>query len=86
MKTSFDYNASFVIVAHNHPGGIAMPSQHDIDSSTKLSDSFRYLNICFLEHFIVAGGRCNPILHGLEAQGNKAFDRTIENLASRKRK
>lgn len=84
VKTSFDYNASFVIVAHNHPGGIAIPSQHDVDATTKLADSFRYLNVCFLEHFIVAGGRCNPILHGSDAHNDKAFDKTVEVLASRK--
>ena len=86
VKTSFDYNASFVIVAHNHPGGIAIPSQHDVDATTKLTDSFRYLNICFLEHFIIAGGRCNPIIHGAEAHSDKAFDRTVETLASRKKR
>lgn len=84
VKTAFDYNASFVIVAHNHPGGIAVPSQHDIDATIKMTDSFRYLNVSFLEHFVVAGGRCNPILHAGEVRNDKAFDRTIEVLASRK--
>lgn len=48
------YNASSILIAHNHPSGIAVPSQEDVETTAKLSNIFQSMNINFLDHIIVA--------------------------------
>lgn len=51
-----------VIMAHNHPNGIAVPSMADLDSTKKV---FSYLNengIALLEHYVVVGEFVTPIV------------------------
>lgn len=59
-------NASAVILAHNHPDGIAVPSSSDIDATVRIREAFGALDIKFLEHFVVAKDRCTAILHKVE--------------------
>ena len=46
--------ASSIVIAHNHPHGDARPSYEDIDFTRKLSLVCKPINICFIEHLIVA--------------------------------
>lgn len=47
-------HASAVVVAHNHPGGIAVPSGDDIDTTEMLRAAFELVGIQLLEHIIIA--------------------------------
>ncbi len=48
------YNASSIVLAHNHPSGFAVPSPEDIESTAKLNKIFKGMNVNFLDHIIVA--------------------------------
>lgn len=48
-------DTSAVIVAHNHPTGVAMPSQEDLELTEVLMTSLKYQDIELLDHIIVAG-------------------------------
>ena len=48
------YNASSILIAHNHPSGIAVPSKEDILTTNKLANIFKSMNVNFLDHIIVA--------------------------------
>ncbi len=50
------YNASSVILAHNHPSGFAVPSVEDIDSTAKLNKILQSMHVSLLDHIIVADG------------------------------
>ena len=50
------YNASSVILAHNHPSGLALPSESDVESTKRLNVIFKIMNVKFLDHIIVADG------------------------------
>lgn len=54
--------ASVVVVAHNHPDGIAVPSGDDIETTEMLRSAFELLGINLLEHIVVAGRSYSPIL------------------------
>ena len=56
------YNASSVILAHNHPNGLACPSTSDINTTIDLIQSFRIFDIKIAEHFVVAGNKYVPIV------------------------
>ncbi len=48
------YNAVNVVIAHNHPGGIALPSTDDINSTRALSDALRLVNAKLYDHLVVS--------------------------------
>lgn len=47
-------NATKVIIAHNHPAGIAIPSNSDYNTTQKLYESLQMMNILLCDHIIVA--------------------------------
>ncbi len=55
VKRALEHDASGIILAHNHPGGDAMPSQKDIDFTISLKALCRELDICLHDHIIIAG-------------------------------
>lgn len=55
-------HASAIVLAHNHPGGVAIPSDEDIQVTEYLKRYLEGLQITLLEHFVFAGNRYLPIL------------------------
>lgn len=47
-------NATGVILAHNHPGGLALPSQNDRQATAQLMQALQLLNVRLVDHIIVA--------------------------------
>ena len=48
-------NAAGVILAHNHPGGIALPSPEDIATTRTIKSALQPMGIVLMDHIIVAG-------------------------------
>ncbi len=55
VKQAIFHSASSIILAHNHPSGIATPSKADIVITKKIVDSCNILDISVHDHVIVAG-------------------------------
>ncbi len=55
-------NASAVILAHNHPNGVTIPSVQDSDLTRTLLDFFSRMNVVLLDHLIFAESRFSCIL------------------------
>ena len=53
-EEAFRHNAVSVILAHNHPSGVALPSEQDEKTTRELSYALRLLHINLLDHIIVA--------------------------------
>ena len=51
-------NAAAVILAHNHPSGVAEPSQADELITLRLRDALALVDIRVLDHLIVGDNRC----------------------------
>ncbi|MDU0353452.1 DNA repair protein RadC [Paraglaciecola aquimarina] len=49
-------NAAAVILAHNHPSGVAEPSQADKSITKRIIDAFSLLDIKVLDHFVIGDG------------------------------
>ncbi len=62
VETALFCGASFVALAHNHPGGSTVPSQCDITTTVNLKSAFETVGIQLLDHLVVAGDRYVPIL------------------------
>ena len=50
------HNAAAVIFAHNHPSGVAEPSQADQQITQQLQKALGLLDIRVLDHLVVGGG------------------------------
>jgi len=57
VKHALHYNAAAVIFAHNHPSGVAQPSQADELLTRNLRDALALVEVRVLDHFIVAGNQ-----------------------------
>ena len=51
VKKALEYNAAAVIFAHNHPSGVAEPSQSDQRITQRLKDALGLVDIRVLDHF-----------------------------------
>jgi DNA repair protein RadC len=56
VKRALHHNAAAVIFAHNHPSGLAEPSQADEMLTQSLKQALALVDVNMLDHFIVGGG------------------------------
>lgn len=56
VETALRHNASCVILGHNHPNGILVPSQSDVETTRALARLLRSMDIKLYDHIIVADG------------------------------
>jgi DNA repair protein RadC len=55
LRQALAHNAAAVILAHNHPSGVAEPSRADELITLRLRDALSLVDIRVLDHLIVAG-------------------------------
>lgn len=58
VRQALARNAAAVILAHNHPSGVAEASQADELITRRLRDALALMDIRVLDHFIVGDGAC----------------------------
>jgi DNA repair protein RadC len=56
VKQALAHNAAAVIFAHNHPSGVAEPSQADEDLTRVLRQALALIDVRVLDHFVVGRG------------------------------
>ncbi len=66
---------SAVILYHNHPHGLAVPSREDVEVTYQIQGKLSDVNICLLEHFVIAELSCYPILCGKNGVSSPAIPR-----------
>jgi len=54
VETALLYNATSVILAHNHTSGIALPSREDEYATLKAAEALRAVDVILTDHIIVA--------------------------------
>ena len=53
IRRVIHHNAAAVIFSHNHPSGIAEPSQSDHKITEKLKQALSFIDVRVLDHFII---------------------------------
>lgn len=56
VKRALHHNAAAVILAHNHPSGVAEPSRADEQITLRLKEALALIDVRVLDHFIVGDG------------------------------
>jgi DNA repair protein RadC len=54
LRRALEVGATALILAHNHPSGDPRPSRGDIETTRRIADAARALDICIHDHVIVA--------------------------------
>ena len=61
VKEALAVNAAAVILAHNHPSGVAEPSQADERITKRLKSALELVDIRLLDHLIVGDGHATSL-------------------------
>ena len=61
VKEALGVNAAAIILAHNHPSGVAEPSQADERITKRLKSALELVDIRLLDHFIVGDGAATSL-------------------------
>ena len=56
VKRALAQNAAAVILAHNHPSGVAEPSAADVSLTKVLKDALNLVDVRLLDHFVIGDG------------------------------
>lgn len=56
VRRAMDHNACSVILAHNHPSGVAEPSEADREVTVRLSEALRLVDVQVLDHLVIGEG------------------------------
>lgn len=62
----FKLNAAAVILAHNHPSGIADASPADIAVTTRLSHALELIDVRLLDHLIIGDNEVYSIINSIK--------------------
>lgn len=55
VEMALSANATSVILAHNHPSGLALPSADDIQTTLRVSAALETVEIALADHIVVCG-------------------------------
>ncbi|CUS47614.1 MAG: DNA repair protein RadC [Idiomarinaceae bacterium HL-53] len=56
VKIVLEFNAAAIILAHNHPSGIAEPSHADRRVTDRIKDALATIDVSVLDHFVIGAG------------------------------
>lgn len=62
VEVTIKKKAAMALLAHNHPNGNLVPSPDDLATTEEVARVFKSIHVDFLEHFLIAGGRFDPLL------------------------
>jgi len=61
VRQAIVHNAAAIILAHNHPSGIAEPSQSDIHITQRLKEALALVDVRVIDHIIVGDGEITSL-------------------------
>ena len=56
VETALGANATTVVLAHNHPSGVALPSGEDVQTTQRVAAALAAVEIHLADHIVVADG------------------------------
>ena len=54
VEIALGVNASMVVLAHNHPSGVALPSGEDLATTKRIAQALYMMDIVLVDHIVVA--------------------------------
>ena len=67
-------NATAVVLAHNHPSGVAVPSLEDVQTTHRIADALRAVEVHLVDHIVVADDDfVSMIMSGHRFDGSRQY-------------
>jgi DNA repair protein RadC len=57
VRRALHFNAAAIVIAHNHPSGLAEPSRTDVQMTQTIRDALALIDVQLLDHLIVGLGQ-----------------------------
>ena len=73
FREALKAGAEEIIVAHNHPSGDSTPGEADIAATRELKDLAKRLDVVFLDHLVIGGGKDNGFVSLAEFSKGASF-------------
>ncbi len=54
VQLAITNNAKYAALAHNHPSGVALPSEPDIYATIEINEALALVGVTLIDHFVVA--------------------------------
>ncbi len=89
-ERAYTKHAAAVVLAHNHPGGVAVPSGDDVSTTKRLAEALDLLGVPLVEHFVFSNKAYAPILHQFVPKAEESyaassiFDKIKQNFSDEK--
>jgi len=61
VRRAISHNAAAVILAHNHPSGVAEPSSSDAHITRRLKDALALVDVRVIDHIVVGDGEMTSL-------------------------
>ena len=71
VETALRYHAHAVLLAHNHPSGMAEPSQDDYDSTRAVIGALNVIGVRVIDHLIFAGNSVYSMTQNSQFDGRQ---------------
>ena len=56
VEAALSANATSVVLAHNHPSGVALPSADDVQTTRRIAAALSAVEVTLIDHIVVAEG------------------------------
>ncbi len=63
VATVLATNATSVVLAHNHPGGLAIPSGEDVQATRTIAEALKAMDVVLIDHVVVSDGDLVSLLY-----------------------
>ncbi len=63
VEMALSANATSVVLAHNHPSGIALPSDEDVATTHRVAAALRTVDVILVDHIVVADDDFVSMVH-----------------------
>lgn len=61
LKRALAHNAAALILAHNHPSGVAEPSDADVNLTRRLKTALELVDVRVLDHMVIGDGQITSL-------------------------
>ena len=56
IEIVIERKAALIVIAHNHPGGLALPSGTDMETTKRISEALKHIGVKLFDHIVIADG------------------------------
>ena len=73
VDMALNENVTSVVLAHNHPSGLAIPSEEDVHTTYKVAAALKMVDVTLVDHIVVCDSDFVSMVHSRQYNSNLNF-------------